>query len=304
MEYILKTDKLTKYFGDKAAINQLDISVEKGSIYGLLGRNGAGKTTAIRSIMGLCTFEGKVSLFGKNPKSDNSVYHRIGSMVETPGFYENLSGYENLRIMTQYLGLHKKTAIEDALSFVALDSERNKKVSKYSLGMKQRLALARAMMHEPNFLILDEPINGLDPIGIKEIRGIFKRLNQEKGVSFLISSHILSEIEQLADTIGIIQDGKMVREVKLKDVLDENKNYVEIVAQNINGCIRILEDKLSITNVVVTDNNKIKIYDFSHTAEVIGKTLIENEIYVSGLHVCEESLESIFAEMIGGNEIG
>ncbi|NLL71749.1 MAG: ATP-binding cassette domain-containing protein, partial [Epulopiscium sp.] len=208
-EYVIKTTKLTKRFGEQIGVDCVNMHVPQGKIYGLLGRNGAGKTTIMRMLLNLAApTSGEILLFGedsqKNPKK---IYYRIGSMIETPGFYENLTGRENLQIFARLRGQHKKDSIQNALEIVGLNKETRKTFGNYSLGMKQRLGIAAAIMHEPEMLILDEPINGLDPVGIQEVRKYLEMLCIEKGVTILISSHILSEIEQIADIIGVMHEG-------------------------------------------------------------------------------------------------
>lgn len=210
--WVLETKALTRKFDKQIAVDNINLHVPKGQIYGLLGRNGAGKTTTLRMIMGLVQpTSGEIEIFEKNlMKNKKEIYPRIGSIIENPGFYQNLTGSENLKILARLRGVHRSDAIEYALSTVGLDKEPEKIVSQYSLGMKQRLGIAAAIMHEPELLILDEPINGLDPIGIQEMRNFLIKLCKENHVTIVISSHILSEIEQLADNIGVIHDGKLL----------------------------------------------------------------------------------------------
>src|SRR5699024_59115 len=214
-EYAIKSTKLTKRFGEQIGVDRVNMHVPQGKIYGLLGRNGAGKTTTMRMLLNLAApTSGEISLFGEDYRKNlKGTYRRIGSMIETPGFYENLTGRENLQIFARLRGQHKKDSIQNALEIVGLDKEKKKTFGNYSLGMKQRLGIAAAIMHEPEMLILDEPINGLDPVGIQEVRKYLEKLCIEKGVTILISSHILSEIEQLADIIGVMHEGRLIEEV-------------------------------------------------------------------------------------------
>ena len=191
---IIKTTNLTKVYGKQKSVDHLNITVKQGEIYGFLGRNGAGKTTTIRMLLGLIKpTSGQIELFGEDLfKNQKGVLRRIGSMVEVPGFYENLTARENLLVNAKIIGIHKKNAIEEALEIVDLQHETKKLVGKYSLGMKQRLGIARALLHYPELLILDEPTNGLDPIGIKEMRSLIQSLAKERNITIFISSHILS----------------------------------------------------------------------------------------------------------------
>ena len=205
-DYLIETKQLTKIYGDQTVVRDVNLHVKKGRIYGLLGRNGAGKTTIMKMILGLTSITvGEVDVFGHNIKGhEKSIYPRIGAIIETPGFYPNLTGTENLEIFARLRGTAGPNAVKNALEVVGLPYKDKKLFSKYSLGMKQRLGIANAILHDPELLVLDEPTNGLDPIGIAEMRGFIKHLSTECGKTILISSHILSEIALLADDIGII----------------------------------------------------------------------------------------------------
>jgi ABC-2 type transport system ATP-binding protein len=211
MEYIVKTNKLTKRFGREYAVSDLEMKIPKGEIYGFLGPNGAGKTTTIRMLLGLMKpTSGTIEIFQKDLKKDRiSILSGIGSLVENPSYYPHLTAYENLEAMRKILGASKQR-IEEVLEIVRLTDAANKKVKGFSLGMKQRLGIAAALLNSPELLILDEPTNGLDPSGIIEIRHLIKRLPSEFGMTVLISSHLLSEMEQMATTVGILTKGKMI----------------------------------------------------------------------------------------------
>ena len=217
--YIIETRNLTKKYGEQTSVSRLNLHVKKGRIYGLLGRNGAGKTTTMRMLLGLTApTAGEVKVFGRPLKgNEKKLLPRIGSLIESPGFYPNLTGTENLRIFALLRGLKNPERIRSALELVNLPYRDKKLYSQYSLGMKQRLAIALAVMHDPELLILDEPINGLDPIGIAEIREFIRELCDVRGKTILISSHILSEISLLADDIGIIDHGKLLEKKAWKN---------------------------------------------------------------------------------------
>ena len=219
-EYIIETHNLTKRYGNQVSVSNLNIHVKQGRIYGLLGRNGAGKTTTMRMLLGLTApTSGEVKIFGRPMQgNENKILPRIGCLIESPGFYPNLTATENLRIFAELRGINKPNYIKDALELVNLPYRDKKLFSEYSLGMKQRLAIALAVMHEPEVLILDEPINGLDPIGIAEVRSFIRELCDARGKTILISSHILSEISLLADDIGIIDRGVLLEEESLKEL--------------------------------------------------------------------------------------
>lgn len=221
--YIIETHDLTKQYGIQTSVSNLNIHVRKGRIYGLLGRNGAGKTTTMKMLLGLTLpTSGDAVLFGQTLKGNGKkILPRVGSLIESPGFYPNLTGTENLKIFARLRGIPDRDAIREALEVVGLPYRDKKLYSQYSLGMKQRLAIALSIMHDPELLILDEPINGLDPIGIAEVRSFIRKLCDERGKTILISSHILSEISLLADDIGIIDHGVLLEEKSLAQMEEE-----------------------------------------------------------------------------------
>ncbi len=225
---IVQTKRLTKAFNGVEVISVCSMQVEKGSIYGFLGANGAGKTTVFKLLSGLLMpTMGTVQVLGMDvTKNRNEVLSKIGTLIETPAFYEHLPAEENLKIHLAYM-VKEDSDIASALAKVGLRDTGNLPVSKFSLGMRQRLAIARAIVHKPELLVLDEPINGLDPMGIKEMRELFLRLKNEEGMTLLVSSHILNEIEHIADTIGIIVRGRVVKKVTLSAIKDEFPNGLE-----------------------------------------------------------------------------
>ena len=230
VDYIIETRNLTKRFGKQTAVNSLDMKIEKGKIYGLLGKNGAGKTTTMCMLLNLSKpTNGEIFFFGKHYKQDPyDVYSKIGSIIETPGFYENLSAFDNLKVFAKLRGDYNKEDIEKALEIVSLTHAKDKKFKNFSLGMKQRLGIAAAIMHNPEILILDEPINGLDPMGIKEIRKLLKDLSEVYGSTILISSHILSEIEAIADVIGVMDGGLLIEEVSMNQLHEKLNKHVNL----------------------------------------------------------------------------
>jgi bacitracin transport system ATP-binding protein len=306
MDNIIKTTSLTKKFGEKKSVDSANINVKRGEIYGLLGRNGAGKTTIMRMLMNLTKpTSGEIELLGnKEYKNSKKVYNRIGSIIEYPGFYENLTGEENLQIFAKLRGIQRKDSVKRALEIVDLDKELKKPFVDYSMGMKQRLGIASAIMHDPELLILDEPINGLDPVGIQEIRSYLKRLCEENGTTIFLSSHILNEIEQLADTIGVIHDGKMIEEVSMATLHKRNRKYLEFKTSNENKSCLLLEEKYNIKDYSVHGDGSIRIYtDFNLRSE-LNKSFVKNDIDVYRINISEESLEDYFSNLIGGGKIG
>lgn len=303
---VIETNNLTKKFGTQIAVDKVSLHVEKGIIYGLLGRNGAGKTSTMRMLLNLVKpTEGEIQLFGesykKNPKA---TYRRIGSIIETPGFYENLTGRENLKILERLRGTHKKSSIKDALEAVNLLKEEKKLFGDYSLGMKQRLGIAAAIMHEPELLILDEPTNGLDPVGIHEIRKYLINICKEKGTTILISSHILSEIEQVADTIGVMHEGKLLEEINMDKLRKRNRQYVEFQVSDENKACLLLNEKMDFHDYSVHEEGRIRIYSELNKRGDINKIFVENEINVLEISLSEEKLEDYFSNLIGGGKIG
>ena len=305
-EYAIKTTKLTKRFGEQIGVDRVNMHVPQGKIYGLLGRNGAGKTTTMRMLLNLAApTSGEISLFGEDYRKNlKGTYRRIGSMIETPGFYENLTGRENLQIFARLRGQHKKDSVQNALEIVGLDKEKKKNFGNYSLGMKQRLGIAAAIMHEPEVLILDEPINGLDPVGIQEVRKYLEKLCIDKGVTILISSHILSEIEQLADIIGVMHEGRLIEEVAMQELHQRNRQYVEFMVSDENKACLLLEQKFGLTDYSVHEKGSIRLYTNLEMRSMLNQCFVESDISVSKVNISEEKLEDYFSNLIGGGKLG
>lgn len=301
---IIETENITKQYGTTTVVDNINLHVPKGKIYGLLGRNGAGKTTAMKMILQLVySTGGAIRLFGTDYKEHtHSLYGKIGSIIETPGFYSNLTGYENLKIIAKLRGQLSKHSVQEALRVVGLEKETRKVFADYSLGMKQRLGIAAAIMHEPELLILDEPINGLDPIGISEIRSFLSELSHRKGTTILISSHVLSEIEQIADIIGVMHEGRLIEEVNMAELHKRNRRYIEFELSNVEIAAKILENHYQIKDYSI-QGNTIKIYDFTHNSGEINKAFVENGLLVTKIDIDEENLENYFSGLIGGGSI-
>ncbi|PEB50207.1 bacitracin ABC transporter ATP-binding protein [Bacillus pseudomycoides] len=306
MNAIIKTTNLTKIYGKQKSVDNLNINVNQGEIYGFIGRNGAGKTTTIRMLLGLIKpTSGKIEIFGEDFfKNQKEILRRIGSIVEVPGFYENLTAKENLLINAKIIGVHKKNAIEEALEIVGLEHETKKLVGKYSLGMKQRLGIARALLHYPELLILDEPTNGLDPIGIKEMRKLIKSLAKERNITILISSHILAEVEQLVDHMGIIHEGKLLEETSLDALRKLNRKYLEFQVNDDNKATLLLEKQFHIFDYEVHDEGHIRVYSHFGQQGQINKLFVQNDIEVSKIMMSEDRLEDYFTKLVGGGTIG
>lgn len=304
MEYVIETENLTKEYGTTTVVDKVNLHVPKGKIYGLLGRNGAGKTTAMKMMLQLAfPTKGAIRLFGTDYKENRpALYGKIGSIVETPGFYSNLTGNENLQLLAKLRGGMCKSAIEKALETVGLHTEKQKVFADYSLGMKQRLGIAAAIMHEPELLILDEPINGLDPIGISETRSFLSTLRHEKGTTILISSHALSETQQIADVIGVMHEGRLLEEVDMSVLHKRNRSYTQFDLSDGKAAAKILENNYRLTDFTVQDNI-VKVYDFRHTIGEMNRDFVLNGLLVTRIQSSVENLEDYFSKLIGGGGI-
>ncbi|PEE41629.1 ABC transporter ATP-binding protein [Bacillus pseudomycoides] len=305
MSYVLKTNQLTKVFEGKEVISGVNMHVKKGEIYGFLGPNGAGKTTIMKMITNLIKpTSGDIEIFGeKLTDTSYDVLKRMGTIIEYPIFYDKLTAKENLYLHCEYMGYYDKKGIEHALDLVNLHNVENKKVKDFSLGMKQRLGIARAILTKPELLILDEPINGLDPIGIRELRDLFKMLCKEFGITLLVSSHILGEMEQMADTIGVIQNGKLIKEVSMKSINGKQTEYIEIQVQDVKRAAYVLENKLRITNYKIMSESMIRVYEVTATQQEISKTLIMNDVEIESINKKHSSLEEYFLNLVNGEGI-
>ena len=299
-EFLIETKQLTKVYGEQTAVNSVNLHVKKGRIYGLLGRNGAGKM-----ILGLTPItSGEVDVFGQNIKGkEKRIYPRIGAIIETPGFYPNLTGTENLEIFAKLRGTAAPNAVKTALEVVGLPYKDKKLFIKYSLGMKQRLGIANAILHDPELLILDEPTNGLDPIGIAEVRNFIKDLSTERGKTILISSHILSEIELLADDIGIIDHGVLLEESSMDELQRKNSKYILLQVSEIPKALLILERQFGIKDYSVQDEHTLRLYDTTLDMAVINKALVTQEVSVISSGLCNDTLEDYFKKITGGEGI-
>lgn len=305
MDYIIETENLTKQYGTQRSVAELNIHVAKGKIYGLLGRNGAGKTTTMKMFLGLARpTSGEIRIWGKPLQgNEKKLLPRIGSLIESPGFYPNLTATENLDIFATLRGVPKRHAVKDALDLVGLPYKDKKPFSEYSLGMKQRLAIALAIMHDPELLILDEPINGLDPIGISEVRVLLRKLCEKGRKTILISSHILSEISLLADDIGIIDKGILLEEGSLAELEEKSGKYIHFTISDTAQASRILEQVFHEKQFRVQDARNIRLYNLTLPIAKIVGVFIESGLEVSEVHTCENSLEEHFKRITGGEGI-
>lgn len=302
MEYEIQTHNLGKKYGTYWAIQGVNLNIPRGKIYGLLGRNGAGKTTIMKLILGLAEkTEGEIELFQKKIINySKEIYTRIGSMIESPGFYPNITGRENLEIFARLRGSIDKNKIKKALDIVGLSYEEKKLFQNYSLGMKQRLSIANAIMNNPDILILDEPTNGLDPIGILEVRKLIKNLSEEHGKTILISSHQLSEMEQLVDYIGIIHEGNLLEECSYQTLREREHPYIRLVAEQPVKVYQYLDEYFKIENMEIINTGEIYIYNSVYSTLEINRSLFEANLGVSEISMCRDNLEDYFRELTGG----
>lgn len=299
MSYIIQTNQLTKAIGGKEIVSNVNLHVKEGEIYGFLGPNGAGKTTVMKMLTNLWKpTQGSIEIFGKplTPKS-YEVLKRMGSMIEYPTFYDHMSGRANLKLHCEYMGYYSPNSIEDALDMLDLSAAADNPVKSYSLGMKERLGIARAIICKPQLLILDEPANGLDPMGMKQIRELFKMLCSEYGVSIIISSHILSEIESIADTVGIIHHGQMKEEISMKDIEEMNLSYIELSVINEKNAAFVLTEKMGLRNFKIMGDGNIRIYDHRTSTQELSKVLSLNDVEIVAIGKKAETLEDYFLKL-------
>lgn len=295
MEYLLRTKSLTKKFGSKIAVNAVDMNVAKGDIYGFIGRNGAGKTTAMKLILGLLNAtEGEIELFGGEPLE--KARGRIGSLIEAPGIYKNCTAYENMkRFSIIYGGTDEDIA--QLLKFVGLENTGNKKAGRFSLGMKQRLGMAIAMLGNPEFLILDEPINGLDPEGIKDVRNAVLNLNEQKGVTFLISSHLLDELAKIVTRYGIINNGVLTEEISAEDLNAMCESGLKVRVDDVGKAITALLPLVPQEEIRVSGGELVLPIDVD--AAGVNELLVKGGVRVSELGAMRGDMEEYFIARLG-----
>ena len=303
--YLIETKDLTKQYGDQTSVNRLNLHLRPGRIYGLLGRNGAGKTTTMKMLLGLTRpTAGEVLLFGMPLRgNERKILPRIGSLIESPGFYPNLTGTENLRIFARLRGIPSADAIREALALVGLPYRDKKVFSQYSLGMKQRLAIALAVMHDPELLILDEPINGLDPIGIAEIRSFLRKLCDEKGKTILLSSALSQSRFPCWPTTWHPAPGVLLEEESLAELEARNGRSIHLSVSDSAQAARLLETELHTTAFRVEDDHSLRILDLGLPIPAIARTMLAGGLDLQDLHLCEDTLEDYFKRVTGGEGI-
>ncbi len=304
MSYILQTSHLSKTIDGKQLVTDVNIHVKKGEVYGFLGPNGAGKTTVMKMLTNLWKpTSGTVALFGKAlEKTSYEALKRMGSIIEFPTFYDYMSGKDNLQLHCEYMGYYNKGSVEEALGMLGLSDAANKPAGSYSLGMRQRLGIARAILCKPELVILDEPTNGLDPAGMKQIRDLFRMLCTEYGMTFMISSHLLPEIESIADTVGVIHHGKMMKEISMKEIAETNTAYIELAVEDTKKAAYVLAEKMQLSNFKIVNDSGIRIYEQGVTTQKISRELMANDVEIASISQHTENLEDYFLKIT--SEVG
>ncbi len=299
---VLKTYNITKKYGEQLAVDNVNMTIKKGDIYGFIGKNGAGKTTLIRLITGLIhKSSGEIELLGVNEENElNKARTMVGSLIESPSLYTNMTARENLEVSRLVRNIPGKKCIDEVLELVGLKDVEKKKVKNFSLGMRQRLGIANALMGNPKLLILDEPINGLDPMGIVEIRELLKKINKEKDMTILISSHILSELSELATTYGIISNGKLIEEITAKQLSEKCRQYIDLKVDDTVRAVILLERELGISDYEVLEDSNIKVFSNLDNVGEVNSLLSRSGIIVESISVKGENLEEYFMNKVGG----
>lgn len=297
MEYVLTTENVTKVYGKNKVVNRVNMHMKKGSIYGFIGKNGAGKTTFMRMVAGLAApTEGEIELFGSKNLEQERM--RVGCLIENPGVFAHMTAKENLEVIRRQFGI-SEPAVDGMLEFVGLAEAGRKKVKNFSMGMKQRLGIAVALLRNPDFLILDEPINGLDPEGIIEIRELLLKLNKEREISILISSHILGELSKIASDYGIIRDGVLADEFEADELENRCRRCQKIIVDQTELAAGILEKQLHIKGYDIPEQNTIRIFEDLEKAAETNRALILGGVNIKESYFAGQDLEGYFMELLG-----
>lgn len=299
-ELLLQTRALTKQYGRHRAVDQVSMHIKKGAIYGFIGRNGAGKTTTLRMISGLASpTAGEIELFGCRGRELSRIRSRVGCLIEGPGLYGSMSARDNLKMKSMLLGVYKRGYEEELLDIVGLGGVGKKPVKRYSLGMKQRLGIALALVGEPDLLVLDEPINGLDPQGIAEVRDTVLKLNRERNMTILISSHILEELSKIATDYGIIHNGTLFQELTNEELMEKCSERLEVTLDDPERAVPVM-DRLGIKRYQVADREHIYIFERLEESAALNMAFAKAGIPVRGISVTNEELETYFLKLTGG----
>lgn len=300
LETVIECHQLTKTYQKQCALDHLNLKIAKGEIFGLIGQNGAGKSTMMKLLAGLIhPSEGDFKLFGKYPQEDPFVYRRVGALIEQPGIYGNMTALGNMHVKALAMGCDHTKELIHLLQLCDLDPKSKKKARSFSLGMKQRLGLALSMIGNPELLILDEPVNGLDPQGIKDIRKALLRLNKERGVTILLSSHILEELSKIATSYGIIKDGILIQQMSREELDNSCKDYCQIMVEDTRKAAVVLEKDCHVENFKVINQEIIHIFEDVDTAW-INTILVKQDIRVKEIMTHKQNLEAYFLNVTGG----
>ncbi len=299
---IIEASKITKSYGNRKILDGVDITVREGEIYGLVGRNGAGKTTLIRSILGLVEPDsGEIKINGALGKNALEFERKkIGSLIDSPALIMHLSALDNLKAFALAFGRYDESKLRELLHTVGLNADDTLKVKNFSLGMKQRLAIAIALIGEPNILILDEPVNGLDPTGIFEVRELLQQLNHNMGVTILISSHLLTELGKLATSYGIIEKGKLVKELRSSDLDELCRPYIKVVVGDLKVALNVVVENYHAHDFEIMPYNTIALYDTSKQIPEVVDMFNKANVPIVSIYQCEGDLESTFITLMGG----
>lgn len=299
-KYLLSTQGLTKQYGRQKAVDHIDIHIKKGAIYGFIGRNGAGKTMTLKMISGLARpTDGEIIMFGYRGGGLKNIRSRVSCLIEAPGVYGNLSAYDNLKIKCKLFGIQEKSYIPEILEMVGLNHVGKKKVKHYSLGMKQRLGIGLTLVGDPDLLLLDEPINGLDPQGIVEVRDTILRLNEERNMTILVSSHILEELSKIATHYGIIHNGSLLQEMTKEELMKRCSERIEICLDEPKRAVPVL-DEMGFTNYQIVDKERIHIFERLEESAGLNMELAKAGILVREIRITSEELEDYFLNLTGG----
>lgn len=297
-ETVLKATGITKKYGAAKALDKVSIEIKRGMIYGLIGENGAGKSTFMRAIMGLISIdEGSIELFGTTDLQ--AARRRMGQSIETPALYPELTARDNLRIQAANGGVSDRE-IEDLMKMMRLENTGKKKAKNFSLGMRQRLAIANALITNPEFLILDEPTNGMDPAGMAEMREIIQRLVKERGITVLLSSHLLDELSQIATHYGILHEGHLIKELSKEELAQESRQFIKIDTSATEQAVTVL-DSLGYRDYFVQSSRVIQLFEGIDQVAAINQALVEAKVPVDGIHLVGQKLEDYFLQLTGGN---
>jgi ABC-2 type transport system ATP-binding protein len=305
-EYVLRTKGLSKRYGSQMALDNVGVEIRRGSIYGLIGLNGAGKSTFMRSVCGLITpTAGEVELFGRTGSAAMADgRRRIGQLIESPALYPNMSAAENLEMQRLVSGVPGKSRIDEILSVVGLEGAGRKKSKNFSLGMRQRLALGVALISNPEFLILDEPVNGLDPKGIIEMRELMRRLAEDRGITLLVSSHLLDELAHVATHFGIINQGRLIKQLSAEELAQDSRRYIRIVTDDVPGATALLTQNFAVRDFRAVSAGELRVYEQLERVAEMNAAMNAAGLRVSGIGVKEQELEDYFVGLISGGVAG